>query len=112
MSHVLSVVVIASICEEEEDHPGGGMYLPSPFAHLNCALRNEHGGPGWRLESVCKAAGGSKALQFHLWAGGLNHCQPETFKAMVRAAPWREPESVVVIYEDEHDESPTVWKLA
>lgn len=111
MSHVLSVVLISSIIEEEEDRPDDGRYHTSPFVFVNMRLRARPDQRGWRLAPVDEHAGGSKHLQFHVWAGGLNFCTVATIKAIVAAAPWQEPQSVVVIYEDEHDESPTTWRL-
>jgi hypothetical protein len=66
-------------------------------------------------ELATEQAGGLKVFCAELWAGAFNHLPPSTIEDCVARAPWRYPESIVLVmdaYDYEQDpRSMTVVEL-
>jgi hypothetical protein len=85
LSVVSGVVLTFGVCETE-----GAQHV----AILNAYLAEKGKGA---LISVTDAAGGTKHPEIDIYAGGFNYLDEDEFAAMAMAAPWQDPENVILI---------------
>ena len=62
------------------------------------------------LGRVDQHSRGNKAMQANVWLGARNYLDVERFERRLAALPWREPENVTLLLQDEQDECFTLRK--
>lgn len=65
------------------------------------------------LSRVDQHSRGNKVMQSNVWIGAWNHLDIEEFERRLAALPWREPENVTLLLQDEQDECftlRTAWR--
>lgn len=68
---------------------------------------------GLGLARVDQHSLGNKCMQANVWLGARNYLDIEQFERRVAALPWREPENVTLLLQDEQDECftlRTAWR--
>ncbi len=65
------------------------------------------------LERVDQHSSGNKVMGTNVWLGAYNHMDIEQFERRVAALPWREPENVTLLLQDEQEDCftlRTAWR--
>jgi hypothetical protein len=99
MSWVTDVILIFSLEEEYDDDEE---FLDSVPALDNINAWLEENGYGI-LVDIGEFAGGGKAMQTNVYGGAFNFLKIDAFIKLVKAQPWREPENVQLLIQDEEE---------
>jgi hypothetical protein len=92
VSHVADVLLWTSVLEEPDD---------PPVRAVNAYLASLDHAP---LVEITDYVRGKKAVQSYWYAGAANYLDIPQLVAIVQAQEWQDPESVVLLIKDEHDE--------
>lgn len=106
MSVVTSVVILASILEEDTALDDINAYFTTEGRTMGHTAVNMTDVAHVEIDAGTHidAIGGWSALQGCLFAGAWNHLDELAFVRHLRAVPWRERETVRVFINREHDE--------
>lgn len=108
MSWVTDVILIFGVGEEYDEKED--LIEPVPaLENINAWL--EQGDYG-QLLNIGAEAGGDKFMQANVYGGAFNFLKIDEFIQMVREQPWREPENVQLLIQDEDETRFTLHTIA
>lgn len=110
MSHVTDIVLILGGNDTEERMADVNEWLTTgnPFGHPTGHAKN-HGD----MTRVSQYAGGPKAAQLDVYQGAFSYFESvNVFLDFLLSLPWDDPATVLVVWQDEHDETPTSVRLS
>ena len=93
----MSVVTTVLIATSTHEEVGEADAFPA-IAVINARLGGE-----WLLE-VGRHAGGNKVPEACVFMGAINHLDLDQFKAHMRSAPWRMPEAVMLLTNEDGED--------
>ncbi|UBF29352.1 hypothetical protein K9N68_16855 [Kovacikia minuta CCNUW1] len=93
----------------EADEHGEPVEEPLPLRNINSWLVENHWQPLNRLDEYVNTG---KSMQACVYGGAYNFLKVNEFIELVKSQPWREPQNVQILIQDEEDERFTLHDLS
>ena len=102
MSQVTSLVLVCDLSDESAVHD---LAISDDTGEQRFVPVSEAANEGAR--GPCR-----KMLQFHVAATAVNYLRVDDLTARIERAPWRRPESVMLLVQEENEVRPAAWGFA